>query len=141
MELDQKDYLFDPHVVVLPAAASLKILNSDGLAHDVRAFNEDSKMLFRYDVDPGKSVEALFEKPGNCVLRCGLHHWMHAFVIVVSSPHYAVTDAHGGFRIEYVPPGNYAVRIWHEILGESGTAIEMMDSVRNFEYTYPSEIR
>jgi hypothetical protein len=39
---------------------------------------------------------------------------MAAFIIVVSAPHYAVTDASGGFAFRRLVPGRYRVKAWSE---------------------------
>jgi hypothetical protein len=43
---------------------------------------------------------------------------MVGWVIVQEHPYYAVTDGNGKFSLGDVPPGEYTLRIWHEILGE-----------------------
>ena len=39
---------------------------------------------------------------------------MLAFVVVVDTPHFAVTDAAGSYAIRNVPPGKYTLVVWHE---------------------------
>ncbi len=42
---------------------------------------------------------------------------MLAWVVVADHPYHTVTDAYGAFELRDVPPGHYAVRVWHEELG------------------------
>jgi plastocyanin len=136
MVLDQKNCLFDPHVVVVPKGKTLRFINSDPLAHDVRAFS-GSEMIFRFEIDTsGKPVDQKFEKSGIYVLRCGLHPWMHAYAIQAEHPYYAITDEDGNFNLKDIPAGNHTVHIWHEKLGEVDVPIEVKDSVNNFEYVF-----
>ena len=39
---------------------------------------------------------------------------MSAFILVFSHPFFAMTHAEGRYRIDNVPPGNYAVIAWNE---------------------------
>jgi hypothetical protein len=43
---------------------------------------------------------------------------MHAYWFVMDQPYYAVTDAAGKFSIADIPPGDYEVEVWHEVLGQ-----------------------
>jgi hypothetical protein len=42
---------------------------------------------------------------------------MSAAVVVTTSPYHAVTNQHGRFAVERVPPGDYEIETWHEKLG------------------------
>lgn len=123
--LDQTHCEFSPHVQLIPKGTELKILNSDGFLHNVRAFDETALMLFN-DAMPkkGQVLKKRFEQPGIFLLRCGLHHWMHAIVVVQAHPHYALTDESGHFKIEGIPEGNYRLNVWHESLGEIKTEVK-----------------
>ncbi len=117
--LDQIGCEFSPHLLLLPQGAALKILNSEAMLHNVRAFNERVEMLFN-DAMPkkGQVLKKRFDEPGRFVVRCGIHHWMHAILVVTEHPFYAVTDAEGHFKIEGIPDGTYPLSVWHELLGE-----------------------
>lgn len=138
--LDQKDYRFEPHLIVVPAGEKLRILNSDPLAHDVRAFDDKAKMLFQYDMEvSGGDALVSFPEPGIYVIRCGLHKWMHAIVVSTPHPYYAVSDEAGGFFLEDVPEGQYTLEIWHEALGTKQASIDLVDSITDFSYTFKPE--
>jgi Polysaccharide lyase family 4, domain II len=47
-------------------------------------------------------------------LLCNLHDKMKAFVVVVPTPYFALTDADGAFEIKDVPPGTYTLTTWSE---------------------------
>jgi hypothetical protein len=50
-------------------------------------------------------------------LKCDVHPWMTAFVLVSSHPFFAVTGEDGKFTIANLPAGTYEVEAWHEKLG------------------------
>lgn len=134
--LDQKGCNFEPHILIVLANHSFQVANSDPMVHDVRIF-EQSEMLNRFEMKAyGKTVEQRMEAPGIYVLRCGLHPWMYAFVVVAPHTYYAVTDEEGRFKLENVPAGNYHLRIWHEQLGEVELPLEVNDSILDFSYQY-----
>jgi hypothetical protein len=39
---------------------------------------------------------------------------MSAYVVVVSAPHYVITDARGRFSFRSLEPGRYVMRAWSE---------------------------
>lgn len=136
--MDQKKCHFEPHILLVPQGRHFLIGNSDPMGHDVRAF-DGSHMLFRFETEPNsKPVEQKFEQPGRFVLRCGLHPWMHAYVISIDHDYYSVSDADGKFYLKDVPKGNYTLRIWHEQLGETQVPIQLSESILDFLYTFPS---
>jgi hypothetical protein len=51
-------------------------------------------------------------------LSCDVHPWMRAWVDVLPTTAFAVTDEAGNYAIENVPPGKHKVKLWHERLGE-----------------------
>jgi hypothetical protein len=55
-----------------------------------------------------------FEKEGILRLGCNLHANMSAYIVVVSAPHYTVTDDKGRFSFRSLEPGKYRVRAWSE---------------------------
>lgn len=117
--LNQIHCEFSPHILLIPKGAELNILNSDGFLHNVRAFDETALMLFN-DAMPkkGQVLKKRFNKSGRILIRCGVHPWMHAIVVVQDHPYYALTDEKGHFKIAGVPEGVYTIRAWHESLGE-----------------------
>ena len=136
--LDQIDCEFKPHLALVPQGTTVSILNSDGFLHNVRAFDEKAEMLFN-DAMPkkGQVLKKRLDRPGRIIVRCGLHHWMHAIVVVQEHPFYAVTDEKGHFKIEGIPEGSYKLKAWHEELGEIEKEID--PQTNSLVLTYPSK--
>lgn len=135
--LDQLECNFEPHVLLVPSGGKLKILNSDPLAHDVRLFDQKAIMLFRLDMGAqGKLDEEPPQKPGIYTVRCGLHPWMHAFVIYPAHDYYAVSDGNGQFILKGVPEGKQMLHLWHEALGEMQVPVEVKAGRQDFLYTF-----
>jgi len=48
---------------------------------------------------------------------------MSSWIGVVDHPFFDVTDEQGNFSIEGLPPGEYTVATWHEVLGSAETTV------------------
>lgn len=136
--LDQKNCVFEPHVLLVKAGEPFKIATSDPMDHEVRSF-DGATMLFNFGMAPhGPFVEKTFEKPGTYLIRCGLHSWMHAFVVAAENPFYAVSAPDGKFVLRDVPPGKHILKIWHETLGEMELPVEVLKDVEEIRYVFPA---
>jgi plastocyanin len=109
--VDQKGMRFVPHVVAVQAGTTVRFLNSDREPHNV--YSPEG----RYNLgtwSAGDARERLFAAAGTYSQLCGLHPDMRAYVVVLETPYFAVTDAAGAFAIRGVPAGFYTLAVWHE---------------------------
>ena len=118
--LDQKGCAYSRPVLAARAGSHLSFLNSDELVHTIRsegmgraAFN------FAMPLTGMRVTRVLPAAPGVLQLTCDVHPWMRAVVRTFSHSLFAITDASGHFRIEGVPEGAHALRVWHPRLGEA----------------------
>jgi plastocyanin len=116
--LDQKKCHFQPHVLVVQAAQDMKILNSDGILHNIHTFSTKNAAFNIAMPKFRKKLERTFAVPEIIRVACDAHAWMSGWIVVSESPYAVVTDADGNFKLENVPPGNYKVEVWHEKLGK-----------------------
>lgn len=114
--LDQKGCMFMPHVVVM-APGELKVINSDQAAHNVHIFSKANR-AFNQVMPPGSEplTISLF-RPDTVIVRCDVHTWMQAYVVVAKNPYYALSGSGGSFSLTDVPPGTYHLSVWQETLG------------------------
>jgi carboxypeptidase family protein len=120
--LNNQGCRFVPHVIVMQSHDELEIGNADPILHTARA------LPAQVDVGlyPGRAVRKEIGAPpaGPVRITCEIHPWMGAYVFLTDNPYYAVTDVHGEYEIDNVPPGKYRVKIWHELLGtQIGTVV------------------
>ncbi len=116
-ELDNANCRFVPHVQAASVGQWLVIKNSDPILHAAHAYFEGGQPQFNIGLFPGKVRRKPLISPGVVKVRCEVHPWMRAFVVVTEHPYHGVTDIFGEYEIRDVPPGTYRLKIWHEILG------------------------
>ena len=112
---DQKNCIFEPHVLPLMAGSTITLKSSDPVNHNVNAsFKANSpfnSILAANQAVPYSPASA--EKQPTRVV-CDVHPWMIAYWLVLDHPYYAVTDAKGNFEIKNVPAGTQKVVVWQE---------------------------
>jgi plastocyanin len=110
-EMAQQNIAFVPHVLIVPAGATVTFPNRDKVRHHVYSFSKAKKFdLKLYGKDETRSV--VFDKPGIVALGCNIHDAMSGFIIVVDTPYAIQTDVNG-HAVLNVPAGTAAVRVWH----------------------------
>jgi plastocyanin len=121
--LDQRNLIFEPHVVPVLVGTTVAFPNSDEIRHNVFS---PSPVRFDLGTYPRKTTKyRLFDKPGVITLLCNVHAEMSAYVIVVETPYFAVTDKEGKFTLPDVPPGKYVLKAWHERTRPASMPIEV----------------
>jgi plastocyanin len=122
VQMDQKQCVFVPRVVLVPAGGTVEFLNGDRLLHNLRAQSKNNPPFNRTQ-PKGRTIPISFKAPEIIRIDCDLHPWMRAWVVVAEHPFYAVTGEQGEFVLDNVPPGNYTLRLWHESLGTMTRAV------------------
>ena len=117
--LDQRDCLFVPHVLIAPAGGQVALHNSDAVVHNVRIFEDATRRWEEWQQPRAANLVFPFSEPGRYLVRCGVHPWMYAWVVITDSPHFGVTGPTGEVIMPAVPDGAYTVHVWHEVLGET----------------------
>ncbi len=136
-EVDQKGCVFVPHVIAVPAGASVDLLNSDNVMHNLHSWSIKNAG-FNEGVSGGGKLTKKFDLPEVIKITCDVHKWMSAFVVVKANPYFCVTDENGRFKIENVPAGSYKIEAWQEKLGKKTgdvTVKSNADAVVDFVYT------
>jgi Polysaccharide lyase family 4, domain II len=116
--IDQHQCTYLPRVQGVAAGQPILIKNSDGTLHNARAI-AGTKSIFNVAQPPnGKAVQRALPAEAEVVrLKCDIHPWMTAWVVVNPNPYFATSGADGSFSIEHLPAGTYTLEAWHETLG------------------------
>jgi plastocyanin len=115
--LDQNGCWFNPHVLLAPAGASIDVVNSDGILHNIHTYPKRNAPTNQAQPKFKKVLNLTFKEPDTVQVKCDVHSWMNAWIIVTPHPYHAVTDENGAFTLSGVPPGSYTLTVWHESLG------------------------
>ena len=115
-EMDQRALRFVPRVVTVTPGSTVVFSNSDRVRHNVFSPTQRSNGFDLGTWPPGESRGFTFGAEGAYVILCHVHPEMVGYVVVVASPHRAVTDDRGRFHLEGVAPGTYRLRTWHRRL-------------------------
>jgi plastocyanin len=129
IEFVQKGCQFQPHMLIVPVGASLDVLNKDPLTHNIHTFPKENTPLNKAQPKTlPKVTTPKFEFPEIVKVQCDIHRGlMSAFFVVADSPYTAVSDADGKFNVSGIPPGEYEVEIWHELLGKQTQKVTIGD--------------
>jgi plastocyanin len=121
--VDQKGCLYTPQIFAVQTGQTISIKNSDPVLHNIHstpavAGNEEQN---KAQMPGGADLSLSFPKEEKFLkLKCDVHPWMFAWVTVVDSPYFAVTDKDGKFTIKDVPAGKYTVTALHRKASPAG---------------------
>lgn len=123
VEIEQKNKTFIPLVTVVQTGTPILFPNHDTVRHHVYSFSPAKTFELKlYSGVPGSPV--VFDKAGTVVLGCNIHDDMVAYVQVVNTPHFGVSDRSGVVRLEGMPNGRYALKAWYFTMGPNQAAVE-----------------
>jgi hypothetical protein len=114
--LDQINCTFVPHVQAVQAGQTLRLKSSDQMPHNMNMqsiANPPRNYSFK---GPSQGDSVLNSPEDPFPVKCDVHPWMKAWIGVFAHPWFAVTDADGNFEIDGVPPGQYTLAAWQEVL-------------------------
>jgi hypothetical protein len=79
----------------------------------------------------------VFNEKGMVSIKCETHLEMLAHVLVLENPFFSKTDRKGLFEISSIPPGEYSLVAWHELMGEQKKKIIVKDgSSKEINFTF-----
>ncbi|CAM8668156.1 Methylamine utilization protein MauL [Comamonadaceae bacterium] len=111
VEIIQIAKQFSPQIAVVTPNTSVLFPNKDTVRHHVYSFSPAKKFELKlYSGVPAAPV--VFDKPGVAVLGCNIHDNMVAWVLIVETPYFGVTDGKGRLTLD-APAGNYQLKAWH----------------------------
>ncbi|MGB2867870.1 MAG: carboxypeptidase regulatory-like domain-containing protein [Bacteroidota bacterium] len=128
-KFDQKNLMFHPHVLPVLAGTTVDFLNSDDVLHNVFSPEQCADKFNLGTWPKGQIRSYTFKTPGCApVMLCNVHPEMEAYVIVLETPYYAVSEKDGSYRIKDIPAGKYTLKIWHEKLKGQSVTVEVPES-------------
>jgi plastocyanin len=140
--LDQKGCQYQPHVMGIMVGQTYRILNSDGILHNVHALPKINKGFNRAMPANVKEATATFDKEEAVFhIKCDVHPWMSAWVGAFTHPFFSVTKADGKYTISGLDAGTYEITAWHERLGTQTATVTIganETKPQNFKFAAPA---
>jgi plastocyanin len=141
--LDQKGCQYVPHVMGIMVGQQYRILNSDGVLHNVHTLPKINRGFNKPMPATLKETSTTFDKPENMFqIKCDVHPWMSAYVGVFTHPFFSATGTDGKFTISGLDPGTYEITAWHEKLGPQTASVTVganETKTQNFKFTVPAK--
>ena len=115
--IDQVGCMYTPHVNAFTTGQKVLIKNSDKTLHNVNSKSKINESFNSAQPAGVPDIEKTFTSSEDpFYIKCDVHPWMKAWVLVADHPYFAVTDDNGNYSIENVPPGEYVINFWQEKL-------------------------
>lgn len=143
-ELDNIRCRFTPHVQAASLGQFVLFKNSDPILHTAHAVFTNEQPQFNVGLYPGRTSRKPLITAGLVNIRCEVHPWMAAYIMVTEHPYHAVSDIYGEYELSDVPPGVYQLKVWHETLGTQDKRIEVKPAVTqkvDFTFTPSSGVK
>jgi len=112
--MHQKDKTFIPRLLPVAVGTTVEFKNSDSFKHNIFSPDGERYNLGTWVEEKGRSYT--FKRPGIYRQLCNIHPEMLAYIVVLETPYFALTDRDGNFEIGGIPSGKYLLSVWGEKL-------------------------
>src|SRR3954447_10085115 len=140
--IDQNGCQYKPHVMDIMVGQPYRILNSDGILHNIHTLPKVNASFNKGMTATVKEVTTNFPKAETMFnIKCDVHPWMNAFVGVFTHPFYSITSTDGKFTIAGLDPGTYEITAWQERLGTQTASVRVAPSetkTQPFKFAVPA---
>jgi plastocyanin len=110
--MDQKNLTFVPALLPIVRGTVVDFTNSDDVQHNVFSPSPAGGKFNLGTYGPGAGRSVTFDETGDVVVLCNIHMEMEAHILVLANHYFSTVAPDGRYRIESVPAGTYALRIW-----------------------------
>jgi len=139
--LDQKGCQYIPHVLGVMVGQEMQVKNDDPFMHNVHSLAQTNPAFNKQQPNKDNGMKVESPKAAETYkVKCDVHPWMGAWVVVFEHPFFAVSDDAGKFTIKGNPPdGDYKVTAWHEKFGQQEGTVTVKDGKGEVNFTFKAE--
>ena len=116
-DLSSEHCLLDPKVQGVVVGTTMNVINDEKVLHKLvftKLGTHDTLAVTPFfNVGQMVASERLAKTAGVVEVRCARHPWTRAYIAVFDHPYFAVTERHGNFKIDSLPPGSYTLMVWN----------------------------
>ncbi|HXA57360.1 MAG TPA: carboxypeptidase regulatory-like domain-containing protein [Candidatus Acidoferrum sp.] len=124
--LDQKNCMYDPHVLALMTSQDFHVTNSDQTLHNIHPVPRQNHVWNQSQPAGAPPIDRSFPNPELAIpVNCNVHPWMRGYLFVFRHPFFAVTRRDGKFTLNGLPPGDYTIEAWQERYGMQDQTITL----------------
>lgn len=134
-EVIQKDRMFHPHILILPAGSSVDFPNRDNTQHHVYSFSPAKTFDLELYADRPEAP-VVFDQPSIVELGCNIHDHMQAFIVVANTRAVGQTNEQGEVTLALDlgavrAADSLSLNIWHPRLRDNTRpVVREIDSAR-----------
>lgn len=140
--IDQKGCLHVPHIAVAQVNEPVYFRNSDPLMHSVnirptQPGNRGAGLIQYVKAD---DLKFTYPTPEAFIpIKSDYQPWMSAFLYVVNTPCFTISETNGAFKIPNLPDGEYTLVAHHRLGGikEKAVTIAGKNATNNFVFEMP----
>jgi plastocyanin len=140
--INQDGCVYQPHVLGIMAGQPTRILNSDGILHNIHTLPKVNPAFNRGQPATVKEMTTNFPKAEDVFqVKCDVHPWMSAYIGVFTHPFFSVTGTDGKFTLSGLDPGTYEITAWHERLGVQKATVTVAaneSKTQGFKFALPA---
>jgi len=113
-QVAQKDLMFVPALLAVQVGTKVEFPNLEkDTYHNIFSYSPAKRFdLGRYRPDEKPVPSEILDVAGLVTLRCDIHEHMRGLILVLATPHFAITDENGRFRLSGLPAGHYTLKAW-----------------------------
>ena len=140
--IDQKSCNYSPRVQGAVEGQKLEVRNDDPTLHNVHAYVgvTGGRPLFNNAQPPGAAPIAhpVPTQDGVLKVKCDVHPWMEAYVVVNHNPYFGSTGAdRARSRSRTCPAGKHTLTAWQEKLGTKTIDVEVKpNQITHVNFTF-----
>jgi hypothetical protein len=137
--IDQKGCLYLPHIAVAQVNQPVHVRNSDPMMHsiNIRPTQPGNRGAGLVQYVKADDLKFKYPTPENFIpLKSDYQPWMTAYLTVVNTPCFTISEKDGGYKLPNLPDGTYTLVAHHRLAGpqEKAITINGKNSTNNFVF-------